>query len=146
MTRNTVIVRDYLHVREEFAAGGAVLPGHLIALGSAGTVAVHGTANGAVYPMFAVEDELQGKTIDDAYSAGNLVFAWIPTRGDVVNALLCTGETVAVGDMLCSHGDGTLEKFVSADVAAITSPVVGIAVEALANASGSAQRLLVKII
>jgi hypothetical protein len=140
--KHSVKIKNYSDVIEELVAGGAITPGHLIALGSAGTVAVHAVAGGnALPPMFALEDELQGKTIDDAYASGNRVQVWIPNRGDVVNALLKDGENIAKGDLLESAGDGTLQKHVadvdsSNDITSIVYPVVGQAIEAI-DLSGS---------
>jgi len=114
---HTIKLKKYSNVIEEYVANGAITPGHLVALGSAGTVAVHAVKGGPVFPMFALEDELQGNGIDTAYTTATPVQVWIPGRGDVVNAWL-TGATVAAGDKLMSNGDGTLCKYASALAAA----------------------------
>lgn len=145
MARNTIKVKDYLHVNEEYVAGGAITPGMLVALNNAGAVVAHPGANQDAFPMFAQEDELQGKTIDDAYASGNRVQVWVPTRGDIVNGLLANTENVAIGDFLCSNGDGTLQKYVAASVGDYPIAIVGQAIEALNNTSGAAARILFRV-
>lgn len=149
MAKNTIKVKNYLHIQEELTAGGAITPGMLLALNSSGNVVAHSVAQatgaGTVLPRFALEDELQGKGISDAYANGARVQVWIPTRGDVVNALLATGQNAAIGAWLASNGDGTL-KVVASAAADVDAVIVGQAVEALNNTSGSAQRLLVQIL
>lgn len=140
--KHSVKIKNYSDVFEEFVAGGAITPGHLVKLGSDGTITVHDTPGGnTLPPMFALEDELQGNGIDTAYASGNRVQTWIPGRGDIVNALLKDGETIVIGDLLESAGDGTLQKHAadvdsSDDITSIVYPVVGQAVEAI-DLSGS---------
>ena len=149
----SVIIKNYLKVFEEYKAAGAITPGHLIELTSSGTVQAASEEGGTVLPMFATEDELQGKTITDNYAQHDVVQCWIPQRGDVVNAILKQGETVAIGNFLVSKGDGTLKKYVptaltSGDDSGVTFPdkkVVGVALEA-PNASAGNVRIKVRII
>lgn len=110
MVYKTVKVKKYSDVIEEFVAAGAITPGMLLELDSNGEVAPHSEAGGSAYPLFALEDELQGKGIDDNYAADDQVQVWLPGRGDIVNALV-SGADVAIGDFLMSAGDGSLEKF-----------------------------------
>lgn len=113
MAKNTIKVKKYSDVIEEIGATAvAITPGYLLELTSAGKVQAHATAGGNVLPMFALEDELQGKGIDDAYAASDNVQVWVPYRGDMVYALLNDGENVAIGDFLESAGNGKLRKHV----------------------------------
>jgi len=132
MAKNTIKVKNYASVREEMVAVGAITPGHLVEIDSAGEVQVHSTAGGNVLPMFALEDELQGKKITDAYVADDKVQVWIPGRGDVVYALLKDGETAVIGSWLESAGDGTLQVH-AADSTGDYLPlqIVGQAIEAV---------------
>lgn len=107
---NTIKVKKYSDVIEEYTASGAITPGMLLELTSAGEVKAHSKAGQNVFKMFALEDELQGKGINDAYVSGSKVQAWIPYRGDEVLALLADGENVVVGDYLESDGFGRLRK------------------------------------
>ena len=142
MAYNTIKLTKHLDVIAEYTATAVALtPGTLIELGSAGTVQAHSTQGGSVLPMFVLEDELQGKGIDDNIAASNKIQCWIPTRGDIVYAILQDGENVAIGDFLSSNGTGTLIKL---DVAAsggaepVNNTIVGIALEAvdLSDSSG----------
>jgi hypothetical protein len=147
MPKNQIILKNYLSIFEEIQAGGAITPGHLIEVNSSGYVVVHATAGGNAAPiMVALEDELQGKEIGDAYASGNKVRVWIPQRGDQAYMLLKDGENVSIGDKLESAGNGTLQKHV-ADVESFESKepgsitvypnqIVGAALEAL-DLSGS---------
>lgn len=147
MAKNTIVLKNYSYIREEYTAAAAITPGHLVEMTSAGKVQVHANAGQNMIPMFALEDELQGNGIDDAYSSDDPVQVWIPGRGDQVYAVLADGEDVAKGDLLESAGDGTLQKHTpdtetlgvdsSANVASIyTNQIVGEALEAL-DLSGS---------
>ena len=94
-------------VVEEYDAGAEIKPGMLVALSDAETVIPHATADGNVIPMFATENEFQGKTVNDVYAIGDRVQVWTPGRGDVVVAI--AGGTIAVGDFLVSAGNGKLK-------------------------------------
>lgn len=101
---------------EEAVAAAELYPGHLLVMDSAGKVKKHATADGYAERMFAVEDSLQGSTIATAYAAADQVRIVICTPGDVVQAYLASGETVVIGDQLCSNGDGTLKKVTGSEV------------------------------
>lgn len=151
MAKNTIKVKKYSDVIEEIDAGGAITPGHLLELNSSGDVVVHNSAGESVLPMFALEDELQGGEIDDAYASGDKVQVWIPGRGDQVYALLADGEVAAIGSFLESNGDGTLKVYdqTSGGVADFPHSIVGVATEAVdlsASANTAAGRIIVRII
>ena len=161
MAKKTIKIKDYLHINEEYNAAGAITPGHLLELASATTVKVHASAGESVLPMIALEDELQGKTISDAYASAAPVQVWIPQRGDIANMLLKNGENVSVGDFLESAGDGTLQKYTAqteslgADSSGnintfYPANIVGVAIEAvdISDSSGAdpTGRLPVRII
>jgi hypothetical protein len=142
MKKNTIKLKNYLNVFEEYKANAAITPGHLIEVIATDKVQVHATAGGNVLPMFAIEDELQGHGVDDAYEVDAQVQVWVPTRGDMVNAILADEENVVIGDFLVSAGDGTLKKFAGASSAAVvdvaSAAIVGVAVSALNLSSSSA--------
>jgi hypothetical protein len=145
MAYNTIKIRKYSDVIEEHVAGAAIIPGMLLAIASTDKVVKHATMYGNVMPMFALEDELQGREIGDAFAALEPVQCWIPNRGDVVLAILADGQNVAIGDLLISHGDGYLMKYTSSkdsDYTQHPNQIVGMAMEAknisTADSSGGA--------
>lgn len=148
---NTIIAKNYSKVIEEYPAAAAITPGHLIQLVSAGTVQKHATASGNAFPMFALEDSLQGKGIDEDYAAADRVQCWIPGRGDMVNAILKDGQSVVAGDFVESAGDGTLQKWVvdsTGDYA--PAQIIGVVVTAVDMSGSSAVdpdgRVLIRIL
>ena len=96
--------------QEEAIAASAISPGMLVEFfGKAGTLRAHATEGGqAPEAAFAIEDVLQGKTVDNAYAADDLVTYILPTKGACVNALLKDGYDYSIGMQLISGGDGTL--------------------------------------
>jgi hypothetical protein len=110
MAYNTVKIKKYLDIIVEKVANAAITPGMLIEPMSTDKVRAHATAEGNVIPMFALEDELQGNGINDAYSADDPVQCWIPQRGEEVYAILADGYNIDIGDWLASNGDGYLRE------------------------------------
>jgi hypothetical protein len=152
MAKNTVKVRCYLNIIDEYEAGGTITPGMVVALASTGKVAVHSAAGGNVFPKFALEDDLQGNSITDNYSSGDMVQVWTPTPGDRVYALLkANSAAVNIGDALESGGDGTLVKYVADETSSggsltvNSNQIVAIAKEAVTPSTTNA-RIIVEII
>jgi hypothetical protein len=138
MANNTIIIRTRQRWTKERAAGGAITPGHLIEKNASDEVVVHATAAGAVaQTAFALEDQAQGRGIDDAYAAGERVVYQVFTPGEEVYAILENGANVAIGAALESNGAGELQ-------ARTTGQVVAFALEAV-NASGGATRIKVEV-
>jgi len=109
-TIKSIVVKDYSKIREERLANAALYPGHILTLNSSNKVLKHATADGLAKPlMVALEDELQGNGINDAYAADDVVQVGIFRPGDVVNVLLKDGQTATIGKVLCSAGDGTVQ-------------------------------------
>ena len=150
MAKNTIILKNYLNIFEEYRAAGAITPGMMVTLDTSGEVKAHDGAGTNLLPIVATEDELQGNGIDTAYAADDQVQCWIPQRGEEANLILADGESVVIGDFLESAGDGTLVKHVpdteslgadsSANLTTIyTNQIVGMALEAvdLSDSSGA---------
>jgi len=141
MAQNSIRVKNYLNVEEELVAVAGITPGMLIEETAAGEVQVHSTSGGNAIPMFALENELEGQGITDAYEADDPVQCWFPQRGDQVYAYLAGDETAVIGDFLESDGAGSLkvhvadvESFESAEAGSITVyplQIVGQAMEAV---------------
>ena len=147
MSYNTIKIKKYSDNIEELVAAGTITPGMLVEYTSASKVQAHSTAGGNALPMFALEDELQGNTITDNYSADDQVQVWTPYRGDMVYGILVSGQNVSAGAFLVSNGDGKLKALPSdasfGDVQ--TSEIIGIANEAV-NASAADANIVVRII
>lgn len=140
MAHNTIKVKKYADVIEELVAGAGITPGMFVEVGSAGTIAVNSVAGAEqLPPMVALEDDLQGKEISDAYIATDPVQVWIPGRGDMVYGILVTGENVAIGDPLYVDDAGKLAELTSG-----TQVAVGTAVEAV-DATAADKRIIVRI-
>ncbi|MFA5049189.1 MAG: hypothetical protein WC516_09260 [Patescibacteria group bacterium] len=141
-TYNTIMVKNFSDIFEEYKAAAAITPGMLVEeSGTAGTIKKHASAATFAMPMFAIEDEKQGKGIDDAYATDDKVQVWIPGRGDQVYALLeDNSQAITIGTQLVSAGNGKLRKsldtinsYESVDAGMDLSfkSIVGVALEAL---------------
>lgn len=149
MSKFTIKIKKYSNVIEEFEAGGTIYPGMLVAVNSSGKVVAHSQADKDAIPMFALEDELQGKGINEPYVSGDRVQVWIPYRGDMVYGILADGENAVIGSFLTSKGNGMLQVHVTdfeswhasqaGDVSIYPLQIVGQAVEAvdLSDSSGA---------
>jgi hypothetical protein len=127
MAQNSIILKNYSDVFEEYTAGGTIYPGMLLSFSAANTVVAHAddAPTAGCLTMFACEDALQGKDIDQTYVTGDKVKVWVPGRGDEVYAILEDGANVAFGAYLESNGAGYLQAFSSGNGA------VAIALETL---------------
>ena len=108
---NSIKIKNYSDIFIEKAAAEILKPGHLLMLTSADKVQKHNVASGNVLLLVGIEDALQGKGIEDAFAAGDVVRVWIPQRGDVVRLRLKDGQNVVIGDWVESAGDGTVQKY-----------------------------------
>jgi hypothetical protein len=106
----TITIIDKTELRKELVATAvAITPGMLVERTSGNLVQAHSNAGQNATPMFAVEDDLQGKEIGDNYAASSLVQINYFRSGDEVYALLNDGESVAIGAELESAGNGYLQ-------------------------------------
>jgi len=150
MTPKTIKIKKYSDVIEEYTATAvAITPGMLLEMASATTVQAHSTAEGNALPMFALEDELQGKEITDNYAVSSKIQCWIPYRGDIVYAIIEDGTDIAVGDFLeSSDTPGFLQKHVAdkgswagpsaeGSITVYPNAIVGQALEAVAAGADS---------
>jgi len=110
---------------EEGRANAAITPGHLVQLMSTGKWRANASSAVACQKAFALEDALQGRTIDTAYAENELVAIGIQGPGDVVLAWADSGENIVVGDLLESAGNGNLQKYTTAGAA------IAVALEAM---------------
>lgn len=128
---NTIWLGGGMVIVNDVAAGAAFNPGHLIErYNSAGTPLYrkHSTAGGAAVPIFALNQPMLNKGVDDAYAINDLVEAGIFQSGSLVWALIGV-LTVVQGDKLESAGNGTL-RLLAAGIA------IAVAAEGKVGASG----------
>ena len=147
MSYNTIKIKKYLDIIVEKVANAAITPGMLIEEMTTDKVRAHATAQGNVLPIFALEDELQGNGIDDAYAADDQVQCWIPQRGEEVYAIIADGMDIDIGDWLASNGDGYLREHVAeteswavseaGEVTVMPLAIVAQALEAVDTSGGS---------
>lgn len=151
MSNNTIILRGQREViRKEAIAGGAITPGYLLERTSTGTVQAHSTAAHSAQLLFAVENEVVGNGITDAYAANDTVLMAACQSGVEIYALVpASAAAIVIGDFLESAGDGTLRK-VATDTATDEgerNSVVAVALEAVDNSGGgSAARIKVELV
>jgi len=112
---------------EEGTAAGTITPGMLVKQNADGNIIAHDSNGGHAERLYACEDALQGKTIDDNYSSGNVVTLHLAAPGDVVYALLAPGENADPSEFLMSGGNGYLK------VATSTNQRVAVPLESVDN-------------
>jgi len=143
MAYETIKLTKYSDVIVEYDAGGTITPGMLLELESDGDVVAHNTAGANVAPiMFALENTLEGKGINDNYASGAKVQCWIPYRGDIVYCLLNDDDTFSIGDMVESDGEGRIQAHAAdpgdSTTGSVQNAIIGIVLEEItAGAYGS---------
>jgi len=106
----TIMLRGSMTPHTEMVcAEGAIRPGMLISPNSAGKAVPHPTAAGKTAAVFARENSLVGKSIDDNYVQGDTVLSWEARTGDWIYALIEPSSNVAIGALLESNGEGLLQ-------------------------------------
>lgn len=92
---------------------GTVNPGHLLSMLDSGKV-VSQTSEGLVPRIFATDQ------------SGTTVTYHVASAGDVINAKVAAGaDAVAIGNLLMSSGDGTLELYSTTLVDALDGDLTG---------------------
>ena len=140
-------------IREEFTSLGAITPGQLLELTSAGVVQRHSTAGGNHISLFADINDMIGDDIDNSYGTGERVQCEWVERGVTVNGLLKEGESVSIGDLVESDGAGDFQAHSEDSTVAppLGKQIIGVCREVLdlsdsSGADPSSRRLKVTII
>ncbi len=130
----TITVKSFYSCQGEAKAAAAITPGMLVERTSAAIDTVQAQATHSVNTprMIALEDDLQGKTIDQAYATGDPVKFRTFLPGDEALVILATSQVIAKGDKLESAGAGLVRKL-NAGVA------LGVATEAVTTTSATAR-------
>lgn len=126
---NTILLKGR-GIRKEAVAAGTITPGDLLTINSSGLLVRHATAGGAAAPLFAVENDIVGATIDDDYVTNDYVQSEYMYSGcSVLANVAAAASAIVIGDLLESAGDGTLRK-------ATTGVPIAQALDALDNSAG----------
>lgn len=105
--KTILVVGAELCIRKEGIAGGAVTPGHLVQ-GPVTAVIVHANAGYTAQKSFAVENEVVGNPISEAYANLDTILYAVCPPGSIVYAI-ASGAGVTAEDYVESTGDGTLQ-------------------------------------
>ena len=113
---------------DERMAAGTITPGHHIEINSDGKVLVNSSAGVGGERLFAVENALLGKTINDNYVSTTVIdgvvvgdrvrFVTLVSGDEVfafIKAALAATSTITKGDFLTPNGDGTFKKATGSD-------------------------------
>jgi len=106
----------------DIAAGEAITPGMLIErYNSSGTMLLrkHSVSGGAG-AMFATEQNMLNRGVNDDYNVGDLVEATMGAPGTKWQAIIASGASITQGDKLESAGNGKLKAY-SAGLTAFTA-------------------------
>ena len=140
------------HQKELTATAVAIYPGYLVERTSAGAVQAHSNAGQNAAKMFAIEDELQGKEIADAYGVSALIQFGVFSSGDEVLCVLKDGENISIGEFVESAGDGQVQAHAASSAGAVEYPaaIVGVAIATLDLSTSASEaladrRLLIEI-
>lgn len=134
-TPHTITLRgDPIASEARAKASEAIKPGMLVQLHTDGTLKKHATAKAATAAAFAREMDIAGGSIDDAYDDGDTVLFSTFRPGDWVYAWLKAGNDVAVGALLESGGDGSLQALTAQTQSGTTPFAVTEGGKALARA------------
>ena len=129
---NTIALKGGF-IRKELEAAAAITPGHMVEITSAGLCQVQSGLALAAQRAFALENDLVGKGIDDAYAVSETVQFGVCERGAEVYAWLDGNQSVAIGTKLGPGGDGSLVELGSLEEGAVCA----IALETVDNSAGS---------
>jgi hypothetical protein len=145
---NTVVLKADFPSYRTTIANGALTPGELINLDSAGHAIPHGGSALTALKRFAVEDAQNGVAIGTAYADNDSIQYIHAKPGDEIYAFLkASSAAVVIGSYVDSAGDGSLEK-VDTDAASDDtqrSSIVGQAIEAV-TPGGSDTRCRIVVI
>lgn len=120
------------YIQDELPANGSgIYPGMLIKVNSSGKAIAHNVEGGDAQRMFACEDALQGKTVNDAYATNDIVTAILPVPGAEVNALLKAGYVYSIGEEVMSGGDGTLIPYNEPSTSTISKETIAYCMDAV---------------
>jgi len=118
---------------KEGKASSNINPGHFVEFGGTNDLQKQSSANEVVRPAIALDNTLEGKTLNDEYVEGDHVVYGVAYTGCEVQVKLpANAAAVVKGDKLAMNGDGCVKKWT-------TGHVVGFALESIDNSAGSTE-------
>lgn len=94
--------------------------------------------------IVADKDQQRSKSVDTAWTINENMVGILPRSGDLINALVATGQTLIKGSPLARNGAGLLKLAVTpTTVGATSEEVVGYADEAITTTATTLVRLRV---
>jgi len=130
---NTILLKGR-GTRVEAVAAGAITPGHLVTRDSTGKLVVNNVPALAHPRIVAVENDLEGKEIGDAYAANDYVQAEHLYAGcEFLGFLIAGAAAVVTGDILEAGGAGGLRKQATTGIGQYQ------ALESIDNSAGGTQ-------
>ena len=94
--------------------------------------------------IIADKDQQRSKSVDDAWTINENMVAIAPRSGELVNALVATGQTLERGSPLARNGAGLLKLAVTpATVGATSEEIVGFADETITTSATTLVRVRV---
>lgn len=101
---NTIILRGDNFTHREDRCNEAITPGHLLEFAANDRLQKHATSGGPAGRLIALEADYIGNSVTTAYASGDRVPYADCAPGTVVWAHLASGQNVARGAYLMSHG------------------------------------------
>jgi len=145
LSKNSIPVRliGQIAYEELNAAEAGIYPGMLCERVTVDTCRKNATAEKKAAVLVAVEDALQGKTVDDAYTSGTPVRLVQFRPGEEFHALIKAHQTISINEKITSAGDGTFKS--GTDSGVDQSNCVVEAMEALTD-NASTQLIRVRVL
>lgn len=109
MAHRTIVLKGSPE-RQEYKAGGAITPGMLCRLQSDGTIIANPWAGETVPKRIALENDLEGEAVSDAYASAERVQTGVFKSGEEFAALLAFSQTIVIGDHLEPATGGYWQK------------------------------------
>lgn len=131
LSKNMIQIKNFGGVvYEERDAGEAgIYPGMLCKVASDGDVELHDDEGGEAECLVAIEDALQGNTVDDVYVADYPVRLVRFRPGEEFHGLVAAHQTISIGEGLISDANGMFKS--ATDSGLSIDAVVAYAMEAI---------------
>jgi len=131
MSINRIHSKGDYRQEEAPAAEPGIYPGMLLALASDGDIGIHADEGGRAERAIAMEDALQGKTVDDVYTIATICTYCLFLPGSEANVLIEAGQDLDIGTELISAGNGKFKALSDLESGETADQVIAISMAAL---------------